>query len=47
MAFHQTGKNVFWLNQTDPTSMLASTHTTTANQFIEAKSIAFSFGDLD
>jgi hypothetical protein len=41
-AFHQIGKNVFGPNQIPPIIMLAKTQATTANQFIEPKSISAS-----
>ncbi len=47
MPFHHTGKKVFGLYQSDPLTMLKTTHTTTANQLIEPKSIAASYGKGD
>jgi hypothetical protein len=45
IAFHQAGKKVFGLNQTDPMIILATTHATTASQLTEPKSISASFGN--
>jgi hypothetical protein len=44
MPFHQMGKNVFWLNQREPTIMLTTTHTTTAHQLMAPISTLASFG---